>query len=206
MSRQSAPFDVEVALETVNKCGVQFPPGAPVGCGNFLVLATFFMVREKEAAAALAGHLEINVVTRTVSLKLPVTKADPRAVGCTRSRSCLCRGSELRQDCPYHAGVAQLELLQGKFGFPLPSGLPVEIIKCLEATLSAFGVSTVAENGEVIRRSLFQGGLSAAVGHDRRRDRQDHGHGTMGWQHRTTEREGSATREPFFGGYYVGGA
>ena len=159
VSRQSAPFDVEAALEKVNKCGVQLPPGAPVGWGNFLVLATFFMMREIEAAAALAGHLEINVVTRTVSLKLPVTKADPRAVGCTRSWSCLCRGSELRQDCPYHSGVAQLELLQGKFGFPLPSGLPLfpttdrevctkaAIIKCLEATLSAFGVSTVAENG-----------------------------------------------------------
>ena len=126
--------------------------------GNFLVLATFCM-RECEAAAALAGHLEINVVTRTVSLKLPVTKADPRAVGCTRSWSCLCRGSELRQDCPYHSGVAQLELLQGKFGFPLLSGLlwfpttdgevctQAAIVKCLEATLSAFGVSIVAENG-----------------------------------------------------------
>ena len=90
VSRQSAPFDVEVALETVNKCGVRLPPGAPVGWGNFLVLATFFMMRETEAAAALAGHLEINVVARTVSLKLPDTKADPRAVGCTRSWSFLC--------------------------------------------------------------------------------------------------------------------
>ena len=166
VSRQSAPFDVEAALETVNKCGVQLPPGAPVGWGNFLVLATFFMMREIEAAAAVAGHLEINVVTRTVSLKLPDTKADPRAVGCTRSWSCLCRGSELRQDCPHHSGVAQL----GKFGFPLPSGLPLfpttdgevctkaAIIKCLEATLSAFRVSTVAENG-----SRFFGGHSFRV-------------------------------------------
>ena len=112
-------------------------------------------MQEIDAAAALTGHLEINVVTRTVSLKLPVTKA----VGCTRSWSCLCRGGELRQDCPFHSGVTQLELLQGKFGFPFPSGLPLfpttdgevctkaEIIKCLEATISAFGVSTVAENG-----------------------------------------------------------
>ena len=79
-----------------------------------------------------------------------------------------------------------------------------KIIKCLEATPSAFGVSTVAENEfEVIRRSLFQRGWCAAVGHDRRRDRQDHGHGTMGCQHHTAVREGSATSEPFFGGYGV---
>ena len=45
-----------------------------MGWGNFLVLATFFMMREIEAAAAVAGHLEINVVSRTVSLELPVTK------------------------------------------------------------------------------------------------------------------------------------
>ena len=134
VSRQSAPIDDKAALGTVNKCGVQLPPGAPVGWGNFWVLATFFMMREIEAAAALAGHLEINVVTRTVSLKLPVTRADPRAVGCKTAWSCLCRESELRQDCPYHAGVAQLELLQGKFAFPLPSSLPLFPI---EATLSA---------------------------------------------------------------------
>ena len=33
---------------------------------------------------------------------------------------------------------------------------------------------------EVIRRSLIEGGWCAAVGHERRRDRQHHGHGTMG--------------------------
>ena len=186
--RQSAPFDVEVALQTVDKCGVQLPPGTPVGWGNFLMLATFFMMREIEAAAALAGHLEINVVTRTVSLKLPVKKADPRAVGCTRSWSCSCRGSELRQDCPDHAGVEQLELLQGKFGFPLPSGPPLFPTTDGE-------VFTKAENTECLE----------AVGHNRRRDRQDHGYGPVGWQHRIAVREGSATREPFFGRYGIGG-
>ena len=74
-------------------------------------------------------------------------------------------GERVATLCPYHSGVAQLELLQGKFWFPLPSGLPLfpttdgevrtkaAIVKCLEATLSACGVSIVAENGS----KLFRG-------------------------------------------------
>ena len=36
MSRQSAPFDVEVAFQTVHKCGVQLLPGATRGLGQLL--------------------------------------------------------------------------------------------------------------------------------------------------------------------------
>ena len=118
-----------------------------MGWGNFLVLATLFMMREIDAAAVLAWHLEINVVTRTVSLKLRSQRRIRELLG-ARGLGHFCV-EEARCDRiahTMHAGVAQLELLQGKFGFPLPSGLPlfptsdgevcakVEIIKCLEAT------------------------------------------------------------------------
>ena len=119
-----------------------------------------------------------------------------------------------------HSGVAQLEVLQGKFGFPLPSSLPLfattdgevcikaAIIQCLEATLSAFGVSTVAETS--LRLS---GGHSFRVAGAQRLAtfgveiaKIIQGHGPVGWQHRVTAREGSATREPLVGARCVGGA
>jgi hypothetical protein len=44
-----------------------------------------------------------------VLFRLPVSKTDPRAIGCTRAWQCLCssgqQGAQARDDCPYHAVV-----------------------------------------------------------------------------------------------------
>ena len=49
-----------------------------------------------------------------MSIKLPVSKTDIKAMG--SARAC---------DCPYHAVAAQLQNLKGEFGDPLPEGLPL---------------------------------------------------------------------------------
>ena len=106
VERQSAPFDLAVVLKTIEEGKVCLRDSAPIGWANFVVIATFFMMREIEAAAAQAGHVTVAEEEQRVSVRLPVSKKDPRAVGCTRSWACLCREGSIRRDCPYHAAVA----------------------------------------------------------------------------------------------------
>ena len=159
VARQSAPFDLLAAVRAVREGKVRLGPLAPVGWDNFLVVAAYFIMREIEAAAVVVEHVTVSCADLKVSLRLPVSKKDPRAVGCTRSWSCLCAGSPMRVDCPFHAIACQLKLLEDKFGLPLASDLPlfpddcgtvcskVNIIDALEATIIACGVSVHHSNG-----------------------------------------------------------
>ena len=159
-SRQSAPFDLPLALEKADDASVIHTDGAPVGWRNLLVIGVFFIMREIELAGALAAHVTLDAEARRITLKLPVSKTDVRAVGCTRSWTCLCAGAAPRADCPFCAGTAQLVLLRQRFGSPLPPLLPlfptedataakkVDIIRTLEANLLCIGVQVQAPTGE----------------------------------------------------------
>jgi hypothetical protein len=48
-------------------------------------MATFFIMRELEVAAALASHIQIDNEISKVTLRLPISKTDSRAAGCSRS-------------------------------------------------------------------------------------------------------------------------
>jgi hypothetical protein len=159
VARQSAPFDLMAVLRVFEKGKVLHKDGAPVGWANLVVLATFFMMRELEIAAALATHLSVDEEVLRVTLRLPVSKTDARAAGCSRSWSCLCRNAVRRVDCPYHSAVDQIKILKGKFGNVLPLSLPLfptasgdvvskmGIVEALEANVEATGALIVAENG-----------------------------------------------------------
>ena len=76
----------------------------------------------------------------------------------------------LRWDCPFHAGVRQVELLESHFGIPLPAKLPffpcaggaavskAAVVSALEATVRSYGGLTHGGRGE-----KFLGGHSFRV-------------------------------------------
>ncbi len=45
-ARQSAPFDLSLALKAINGGKVALPAGTPIGWGNLVVTATYFVTRE----------------------------------------------------------------------------------------------------------------------------------------------------------------
>jgi hypothetical protein len=160
VTRQSAPFDLCRAVAAVHAGKVALTGDSPLGWTNLLVVATYFIMREIEVANAKAEHVHLHPEELKVQLMLPVSKKDPRAVGCSRAWQCLCKsGGPIRVDCPYHAASAQLELLRATFGAPLPVGLPLfptaggrvvakeTIVLALEATVSGYGAPVVQPNG-----------------------------------------------------------
>ena len=125
-ARQSKPFDLLQVIATVDEGEVELPDGAPLGWRNMLVIGTAFIMREIEMAYALAAHVTLDKKAGKITLQLPVSKKDPRSIGCQRSWACLCgKKPGSRSDCPYHAGSKQLALLKEVFGSPLPSCLPL---------------------------------------------------------------------------------
>jgi hypothetical protein len=160
MARQSKPFDLSRALAALAADDVSLPPLAPLGWQHMLVIGVSFIMREIELAFALAEHVTLDEGEKRVSLLLPVSKKDPRAVGCSRSWSCLCPlGNGTRSDCPFHAAFHQLRLLEKTFGVPLPTALPLFptasgrhvdkaiVISALEATIQAYGEPVVSTTG-----------------------------------------------------------
>ena len=158
VARQSAPFDLDKALAVA--AGLATARAAPVGWSHLLVVGVSFIMREIELAFVLVAHARLDGKARTISLQLPVSKRDPRAIGCTRSLACSCGGTAaVRPDCPYHAVAAQLGLLRERFGDPLPDGLPLfptdageavdkaVVVKQLLATIRAYGGATHSDGG-----------------------------------------------------------
>jgi hypothetical protein len=159
-ARQSRPFDLLRGIEVAEADCFELGMGAPIGWRKLLVVGTFIVMREIEIAFAKAEHTRIDEGARRVTLLLPVSKKDPRAVGCERAWSCLCGGTGVpRPDCPFHAVLGQLELLQKEFGCPLPCGLPLFpcargqhidkalVVAALEATVSGYGESIRSASG-----------------------------------------------------------
>ena len=81
----SLAFDLLAALRVAVGTDLSLPASAPVGWANLLVVGTFFVMREIEIAFAKVAHITINHEARKVTLLLPVSKKDPRALGCERS-------------------------------------------------------------------------------------------------------------------------
>ena len=81
------------------------------------MLCAMFMTREIEASLALRKHIAINVTDKVITWELPVSKADPKALGCKRSWGCSCWDAKhVREGCPYHTALAHIAILQEWFG------------------------------------------------------------------------------------------
>ena len=92
-------------------------PAGPIGPKNLVVLGSWFLLREVEAAAATVGDLRItlNKGKPKAEWRLPASKTDQRAEGVTRTHGCSCQGSP-RTDCPAHVAWAHASMLIKKFG------------------------------------------------------------------------------------------
>ena len=128
-------------------------------------------MREVELPFAKAAHARIDRGEKKFILLLPVSKKDPRAIGCERYWHRLCKnGDGLRPDCPYYAVVSQFAILREKFGEDMLHSLPLfpdrhgkvatkaTVILALEATVRGYGGPTVGANG-----SRLHGGHSFRV-------------------------------------------
>ena len=101
-------------------------PGAPANFQNYLVVASFFLLREIEASLMVARSVTFDTKKRVVTIFLPVSKTDPTALSCTRSWGCTCADVMVGL-CPYHAAWNQKEWLREQFADEqgaLPEGLP----------------------------------------------------------------------------------
>ena len=65
-------------------------PGGPVCPAHWATLCTFHILRGAESACALASTLVLDHAAKTETLGLPVSKADPQAIGCKRTWGCVC--------------------------------------------------------------------------------------------------------------------
>eukprot|EP00435_Cladocopium_sp_Y103_P050142 s2443_g15.t1 len=109
-AQRSEPFDlIEVIKATRSDVG-PLVDGGPINPSALVVTATLFMLREVEASA-----LEVSDLTfsgDSVSLRLPVSKVDWQAKGCTRTWHCLC---DRDLPCVMHMLKAHVGLLTTTF-------------------------------------------------------------------------------------------
>ena len=91
--------------------------GGPVGPRNTIVICTWWLLRETEAANARAIHADLFVNTDSppATALLPVSKTAPQASGTARAHHCMCRGGASRVDCPTHALGTHILLLKKLF-------------------------------------------------------------------------------------------
>ena len=101
--RQSADFCV-ITMAKNEKHRPALTQGGPVNPVGCIIIATAFINREIEAACAKVNHITFDENKMIVNLRLPVSKTDPTAVGCSLHWGCSCSGTGVNRGhpCPYH--------------------------------------------------------------------------------------------------------
>ena len=137
-------------------------PGIPIGINNTFVVLYFSVLREIELGTMLAASVRTDKEKKVVNVDLPATKTDPMALSCTRSWGCTCMEEEAGSEYgPYHAAVAQQDLLDTRFGDRiLEDGLPfspdsngeavekVYMVKAMRASVKAAGIDILTDDGK----------------------------------------------------------
>ena len=145
----------------------EFPEraGAPVGFLDMFILASFFLLREVEASLMIASSVFLDMLAMTVSIWLPTSKTDPRALTCRRRWGCVCGQGREGLLCAFHAACRQLERLKKLWPTGFPEGLPffptmqgVAVSKSMVVNMvlqfaAQLGLPLVAEDG----RGAFTG-------------------------------------------------
>ena len=102
------------------------PSGAPIGFENYVVVSSFFVLRENEASLMLASSVHIDIVNKYVEVNLPASKTDPRALSVVRRWGCTCGARHSFSLCPYCAAVKQMDLVHEVFA-DMNNCLPVDL-------------------------------------------------------------------------------
>lgn len=100
-------------LVRVAECTSTVPlvSGGPKWPGRAVLLASWWLLREKEAAQAKRMHIRLDEHAKTISWRLPSSKTDQAALGAVRVHSCSCTIGR-SPICPYHLMVDQLQAIE----------------------------------------------------------------------------------------------
>eukprot|EP00971_Amphidinium_carterae_P048008 945238-Amphidinium_carterae.2 len=90
-------------------------PGGPIDFHRLFTWAFFHLLREVEVSPPLASSSVIDQKKLQQRFHLPASKTDAMALGCWRSRGCICEVTHCQHACPFHASVGHLEVLRRRF-------------------------------------------------------------------------------------------
>ena len=166
------PFD---RLRLLPGSRAPWSPLGPVSPRNLIVLGSWFMVREVEAAHTLAEHVTVKLDSLgrpRVEWFLPVSKTDQEAVGALRVHGCSCI-SAADPSCPGHAAWDHLTYLKGCFGVGvgqarvLPPGVPMFPNEKGEVCTKEQMTVTIEEAAKLLkivwpRQTVHRGSLATA--------------------------------------------
>ena len=159
--RGAAKQDEELDLDAAFTLDIGSDPLVPGGMCNFmwaLEVGTFFVLREIELSTSLASAVSVNKEKLEVTVALPVSKTDPKAIGCTRTWGCVC-GGQHDTPCCYHALTEQLGWLDRTFPDVARADLPlfpqsngdaaskVSVVKSIEHIACMLGEDLVDQQG-----------------------------------------------------------
>jgi len=102
-ARQSASFDIDLIGGLPREDVVRLK-GQPIYPADLCVLGSLWVLREIEAAWATVGDIRLDMINKTFTWHLPVSKTDVRAKACTRSWGCTC-SLNAATVCPFHRMV-----------------------------------------------------------------------------------------------------
>ena len=152
-SKQAQPLDFELMAKAPPDLAVA--EKSPARPGKSALIASWWLLREIEASNAKWQHVTVDRGHLRVHWVLPNSKADPAALGATRSHSCSCHSTSATI-CPYHLLVEQVQFAQlmdenvQGWLFPCRDGSKPSKAGwafAFKAIASAGGLSTVQLNG-----------------------------------------------------------
>jgi len=159
--RSAAEQDEELDLDVAFSLVIGSDPLVRDGVCNFLwalEVGTFFVLREMELSTSLASSVAVNKEKLQVTVALPVSKTDPKAIGYTHLWGCVC-GGRLDTPCCHHALIVQLVWLDRAFLDVARAGLAVfpqcngdtaseaSVVKPIEHITGMFGEDLVDQQG-----------------------------------------------------------
>ena len=174
-------FNLDNLLEWEKQSSSMLPEKhVPFGWVTMILVGSLFLMREIEVAAAKVGHVTIDVVAKTVSLLLPVSKTDIYALGKTRTWSCIC--SKLREvgefpdvPCVYHLLKNHLEKLHtyvadqvGHISGEAWNNVPLFPTRELKPTVKEFVVRLIEVMAETLGLETRDGQQRLFGGHSMR--------------------------------------
>ena len=116
-------FDIRLLARVAVPPSIEaFDPATPEHVRDVAILASWFMLREIEVAAARCSHLRLS--DTAVSLMIPVHKTDQMGSLTTRSLQCACR-VRAHDLCPFHAAGRHLRRVQAQDNFEQPVAHPL---------------------------------------------------------------------------------
>ena len=125
--RSAAKQDEELDLDVAFSLVIGSDPLVRDGECNFLwalEVGAFFDLRGMELSTSLASSVAVNKEKLQVTVALPVSKTDPKAIGYTHLWGCVC-GGRLDTPCCHHALIVQLDWLDRTFLVVARAGLAV---------------------------------------------------------------------------------